>query len=500
MQKNIPDKYFYILIVILGLYFILRLIDQAKLMWIFPFDPTNDVSSFMALLYFLAKHGLHNIAPNWYGGISVLKFYSPGWFYFALPIYWITKNIQVAAYISMTLLFALAVIFVNILGKNMGLSKTKRIAFYLLFFANPLSIGNFIRLGALAALFAWVFFIAFFSLIMWYKTHEIDKRFYMLFIPLFSIMILSHPQETVLASTLLFSLILVKKERVNIIIATLISLAITSFWWYPFIRDLSLSAVDRYERAGEALWNFSGNTAFTSLALIIISFLVIAFFWIYWRANKKPTTDLLFFLPIGTLVVLLMTKIIIYIPFFNQVYTDTFMWLFILMILFYMFSMDFTKIPGYLCKSILIALIILPIVSIGISHYYTPYFAKNSPLSLDVLAMLEKVDGTYFILGIPSETAYSRAYYSYGAIYLNLTTASGWSTHEVSPERQKLFHKIEDTYNNYNNNNYCSELLTTFKEMKVTEIISYKEYCSNLQKCGMKTKDYKNDICLLTIY
>ncbi|MFA5887114.1 MAG: hypothetical protein WC852_00160 [Candidatus Nanoarchaeia archaeon] len=493
MPKTIEDKYFYPIIIILISYIIFRLIDQAKIMTIFPFDYANDASCFMTLLHFLAKYGFHNIAPEWYGGLVVLKFYSPGWFFFTLPLYWITKNVQIASYISMIVLYLLSAIFIAIIGKYLQWSIIKRIAFFALFFGNPISIGNFIRLGSYPHFFAWVFFIPFLGIILWYINHKIDNKFYLLFIPIFAIMILSHPQETLLAGIMLASFVLISKEKIKILISSIITVILTSFWWYPFLKDYSQSTIYEYALTSESL-SFRSEWAWTNIAAVIISIALIFLFYIYWKSTEQNYKTKFFFLPVILMAVLLITKLVIFIPYLNQVYVDSFLLLFLMCIIYFLFNIDVNRINRLMKYGILGILIIFPVVSVTLSHIHTPYFKENSPLAKDIMLLLPQIKGTYLFLGVPPKDAYLRAFYSYGAIYLNLSTANGWTTHEVSIEKQELLVAAADTFNNNN----CTGLLNVLKKLNVTEIVSYKESCTNLQKCGLKAKGKRNDTCLLT--
>ena len=213
MEKTkISDKWFYFPIFILGIYLIIRLINQAQMIWTFPLDFTNDHTSYMAFLFFFAKYGYYKLIPYWYNGFILFKYTPPGWYFFTLPIYWITKNVQIAFYISRLLIYILAFITIWFLGKTQKLSKLKRIAFFLFFFANAIAIGNFIRLGRVPEMFAWLFVIILVGIILWYKDNKINKNF-VWFIPFYSILLISHQAPAVLFHILLLSLFLIKENE-----------------------------------------------------------------------------------------------------------------------------------------------------------------------------------------------------------------------------------------------------------------------------------------------
>ena len=60
------------------MYFLSRLINQARMVFSFPLDFTNDIGSHMAQLHFLYKYGFMSTAPNWYNGYVLFKSYAPG--------------------------------------------------------------------------------------------------------------------------------------------------------------------------------------------------------------------------------------------------------------------------------------------------------------------------------------------------------------------------------------------------------------------------------------
>ena len=81
-MKNIPDRWLYIPIILLAINFVYRLADQSQLLFYFPLDYTNDISSYMAQLFFLDKCGFHAFCPYWFNGFTTFQFTSPAWFFF----------------------------------------------------------------------------------------------------------------------------------------------------------------------------------------------------------------------------------------------------------------------------------------------------------------------------------------------------------------------------------------------------------------------------------
>src|SRR3989344_8501221 len=160
-RQIIEDKWFYFSIIALSIYFVIRILDESKILVYFPLDYANDYASHIAKLFFLNKCGLFEACQYWYNGINIFSMYPPGWFLFTLPIYYLTKNLLYSTFISELLLFFIGFLIINYFCRKFNMSFVRRIAFFALYFFNAISIGNFIRLGRMPEMFAWVNFLAF---------------------------------------------------------------------------------------------------------------------------------------------------------------------------------------------------------------------------------------------------------------------------------------------------------------------------------------------------
>jgi len=108
---------------------------------------------------------------------------------------------------------------------------------------------------------------------------------------------------------------------------------------------------------------------------------------------------------------------------------------------------------------------------------------------------MDRINGTYIILPSEQSCFYNRAIYSYGAIYMNLTTSSGWSTHEVSKE---YWDKLQKVGNGFNNRD-CNLMLEGIEQTNTTELIAYNKGCDFLKECGMIEKHFNQDVCLYVL-
>ncbi len=103
--EKVLDNVLLYLSICLAAYFIIRLIEFSKLVYFFPVNVTGDIPSYMAQMFFLSKYHLFQQVPNWFNGMPLLLRYPPAWHYFALFLYYLTKSVTVASFLSMLLTF-----------------------------------------------------------------------------------------------------------------------------------------------------------------------------------------------------------------------------------------------------------------------------------------------------------------------------------------------------------------------------------------------------------
>ncbi len=500
MEKKLRDKFLIIPIIMLLAYLLFRLIDTSALINNFPFDYANDLSAHLVKLFFLDQYGYSGIIPHWYNGYDYTLFqsYPPGYYYAALPILKLLGNVQLATYVFLILIYLAGFIAVYFLMKD--LSKVKRIAFYLLFFANPVAIGYLLRLGKLPELTGWLLNLIIFGIIIYYKDRPLDKKF-LFFIPAYASSLLSNVSSFIVMSPLIlgFFLIKTKKEKIYIALAILFSLIITAFWWIPFYfgsLTTSLGTEAKYtlwlvENAPNSLFTFTVDKMTTFLA----SLLLIIFFYLHWKSNKSKR-EFLLFLPLSIEALLILTRLIIYIPVYNRPPPDTFNIGFIL-IASYLFLK--TNYPDSIRKIITYLLIIIVTAGIIASIIITPLYPRLTSLDKETIELLPLVKGNFIVLG--NEASYSRAYYSYAPIYYNLTTISGWIDQVLKEEDANRINNLLSCYKSAvvqckNPPLTPEEILEEAKALNVGSIIMYGEDCIKMEKTSQIVKKSPN-VCLI---
>ncbi|MBS3140766.1 hypothetical protein J4405_01315 [Candidatus Woesearchaeota archaeon] len=493
-MKTIPKKYLWLSALILFINLLFRLINQSKLITVFPLDTVNDYSGHMAMLFFLKDCGFHQICPYWYHGYTTFSSYTPGWAFFTYPIYLLLNNILLATYLSLIILLVIGFYMIYKFGKMQGFSFLYSVVFFLFVFANPMSIGDFIRLGRMSELFSWVIFIPLFFLSIEYVNKKLDKFFYIIFIIFYTILMISHPVTIILAHIMLFGLFLVinKADKIKMIFLMILGLILSSFWWFNYLLQLKNNSILNYSMGTRSL-EFSGQWLLTNIVGIIIPIvlLVISFLYFYKNRIKK---EFIFFLPILILTILFLFRITAFLPILDKVYPDSVITLLIFFIVYYLLKIDFNLYKSWIKKIIILGIIFFAVLSIIANAVHTPYFVDHTPLENNILSLLEELpkDSKFVIFGINSTTSYSNAYYSYAPIFLNLSTSGGWSYSEKDAEYVKKFKAINQLLNEKN----CEAITENLNYVNTTHIITQNDNCNTLEFCNLKKLKQINDVCL----
>ena len=490
-KEKIPDRYFIFVVVILGLYLLFRLLNQANMMVEFPIDnKANDISSHIAKLYFLKVYGIHNYIPNWYNGnYQLLKYYSPGWYLFSLPIIYVVENPLVATYLSISIIYILLFLACLLLGRSQSLSKIKSITIFLFTFANPIAIGYFLRLGKLPELFSWIWFILLFTLLIYYKDKMLDKYF-LVFVPLAVFLFYSHILFFIIYLIILVSFFIIKtnKERLYIVLLMILVLILASYFLVPLYTNIigqssvDINALERITYP-QRLTNIIGSF-FTPL-------LFIGAFLLYFYGVEHKKKELLFYLVPLIVAILLFTGLLIHIPFFNKPESKSYDIFFIFLSSFLLMKSKINK-DSVIIKNLLkIGLIIVPILGVLLSTLITSFFIPHTADINNVIKLLDGVDGNLAILGVPNDI-HPGAIYSYAAVYNNITSISGWDISGISNDYTVQLEELSTFLKIHN----CNGFKIAMSNLNVQNVVSSDNYCDFLSKCGLTIKDYKGNFCL----
>lgn len=506
MKRDFLDKWLYFLVIIMGIYFIIRTIDQAKMITIFPLV-NNDLGSYIAQLHMLKVCGFHNFCPYWYNGFVNFLIASPGWAFFTYPLYLLFNNILFATYISVIIMYLISFVFVYYFGKTQNFSPIKRVAFFILIFANSISLGNFIIMGRMPSLNATVFFLGLAAVIYFYKDHQINKRFVLFFVPLNILVILSHYQEAVLAQILILSLFLIKKgyEKIILALSFVLSLILSAFWWVPFLLsglNLEQSSILTREQGKWFIHLIIPEIEFTTsffngIIIIVLPLALFITFYFYWTSKKKPIGELVFYLPVLTLNLLFWLRITAYMPLFKNVSPDPFLIFFLFFILIFFFKTKFCYYPGVFRCAIIIFLLFLPLANVTISHTKTPYWGifEYGDIEKETLSLFGLIDSNekfVFVSSPPStrSRSYPEYYYAYATVYNNLSTPEGY--YYFIPSRDYI-NGIRGTIRQEKN---CENVKSIMLKYNASYAIAYDERCNFLKNCKFEEITTKNRACL----
>ncbi len=501
MENNKLKKFSFLLSCLIILpYLIFRLINQAKIINYFPLDITNDISSHLAQLYFLKSCGFHNLCTYWYNGFYLLKFYPPGWFFFTYPLLLIFKKVETAAFVSILLMLVVSFIAIyKIINLNKK-SWLNSLTFFLLLFGTATSISGFFRLGRVTELFGWMIFLILAYFILKYKEKEIKINF-LWFSVFYAVLLVAQPIVAIPFHFFLFGLFLIKlnkkKELFFLGISILIGLFLSSFWWYPFITDIENESrtYEYLPEIRERFFDLSGQWTSSVILITFLPIITLIMFYIYYYSNDKNKKELLFYSPVLLLAFLVLTRIATFIPYLNFVYPEPYFTFFIIFILIFLFQTNIEKLPIFMQKSLHISLMLVVIISTLASFFITSYYIDHTELEKDTLEILNSVNERFIILESPSSTSYPKAYYSYGAIYLNLSTVSGWSPSEMTDEYKNNLNSLAKEFKEEK----CGNFLDLAKKISLKQVVTYNEYCSLKEKCGLKKIKTMGNVCLLKI-
>lgn len=427
MNKKLKDEWFILPIIFLSLSLVFRFCWTFIQLSAYPSEGISDASNHISFLFFLIKYGFHEVVPNYWNGFVLFSRYAPVWHFLALPSYYLTGSIVWATFISLIQNLGLGLaFFIFFIGRLIKISIIKSIAFFLLFFASPLAL-DYMQIGRYPELTAWILFIPFFALIIWYMNQKIDLRFFLLFIPSYSLVLLTHTYTFFIVSFLLIGLCLIKnfKEKLLIILAFILSLAVTSFWWKKSVIFM-LSNVSNYKASFELL---DAGSIISYNTIILISFFTISY--IYLKDKKE---EILFYCPFLIFGFLLLTRLVVLIPVINNFYIMPYNMFFLFLTLFLFFKTDFRKIPYQLRRFCPIILILLTLGVFIFSSTDVNYYKRPLPLRDELLSLLPYIEGRYIFLTsermgeeIPhsSPKIYDVQVMDYAIIHYNLSTPFG---------------------------------------------------------------------------
>ncbi len=494
------DKWLYFPSIILFVYLVVRLIDMSQLSTTFPLYVTGDLSSYIGHLHFLSEYGFHNYVPNWYNGFISFLAYPPGFFYFALPFYWLTSSANFGFYLAMLILFILVLIATMLFAKSQGWSRIKGLTFYLILFANPIAIGNFVRLGRMPELFGWFNFIILCAILLYFKDKRINNWF-LLFIPFYILLMLSHPAVIVFFHLIfLFGIMFfIKKgpEKLIILFSILFGLLGSCFWWLPFILNTLEQSAIVSVAFGQEMLSMNGLTLLNYLMNQVTSYGIIVLLWItyffYWRTNPHKRRNIAYFLPLLFLSILFFFRITEVLPIINVLFPDIYFIGFLFFSLYFLFNI---KISKAWINRIGVFITLFSIVCVLVSASFSPYFVGYTDLEKNAIDLLPFVEGKFLVTNPPSVTLHEPFFISYASTYYNISSPYGSGPHGTV---DLAFDKKVESTQDYIAAKDCQGLFSLMDEIDLQEIMTFDEHCNMLSNCGLNLKAANENVCLYSL-
>ena len=482
-------------LLLLGGNFLVRLIDQAAMMQTFPFDYANDINSYIAQLHFLDACGYHGFCPYWYEGFVHLATNPPGWVFFAYPLLRFLGDPTDATYVSLVVLTLLGLLGSFWLASRERWNRLEGLAFFFFVFGNALAVGTFLRLGRLPAYMSMVFFVFFLGQLLAYlRSRRLSSLVYSAL--LFSVLIVTHYQEAVLGGLFYVGLLLAVPtwiDRWKVIGAGILSLLLSSWWWIGFLRELSSSSVLAIEE-GKRLLDFSA-APLTTLLTFLLPLVFLSYYTFLWRRHLSSRKHLHLFLPLAVVAVLMITRVLAFVPFFQNISAGAYFLFFILSSVYLLFLTFPQRYPSLLKRSLPFLLVLASIASVTVSVVHTPWYQRELPLvNQQVLSLFNDVEGKYYLVRSPHapDALYTKPYYSYGPVYHNLTTAGGWYTTLASPSHLALLKDVSRSFKEGD----CPTFVSALRAVHVTDVISDAKGCQQLDACGLTLVRGLSEACL----
>ena len=449
----------------------------------FPYYFLGDAINYVVLVFFLDNYGFHSFVPNFYNGFVSFTSHYAGWSFFTLPFSLLVGDILLGMYVALIMMLILGFVGVVFLGKIERYNWIKKIAFYLFLFGNPLSIDIIFNILRFGEVLAWVLFIPFFTIILYFKKHRLDKKF-ILFIVFYSFIILTHPFVAVLASFSVVPLFWIKnlKERVMVGGSVVLAWGLTAFWWIPFLAILDKPTIGR-DLLRELLFS-SSFISYNTLFLLGFFGLV----YLYWKSNKLENYEKKFLIPFVVLAFVVLSRLILFIPLFNKVPPNSYNILFLILNLYLFFRINFSE---KIKKILGVVFIILAVISlvIVVSH---PRFSLESQEEwgkeiVEFVPLIEE-NSIFLFRGGPNYVAYGLVNYN-----LTLTFASDLIHHEATVEVMNDYEEIRESWDKKE----CGGILENLEKYDIGQVIARSGDCEFLKECGLKTQKQGENACLL---
>ncbi len=281
-----------------------------------------------------------------------------------------------------------------------------------------------------------------------------------------------------------------RKEKLLISLIIFCVILLTAFFWVDFLRTIINNpyAVNPTEYQKGSLLGLHSIISFNTFVLLVW-FILFYFYKKQFLISKK---EKLFFNPLLLLSVLIITRFITLIPFFNEVPPNTYNLFFISLSLFMLFK---TRFPKNIKKIVILGFLLLFILTVILDFGIRPERElKYTNEQEEIISILSNIEGRYVFVK-NNKLNDMDSLIGIATMKFDLHTPLGLYTAQLPKSLQNKFIITNKALENKD----CLAISKNFKDLNVKNIISYKNSCELLKNCNLNLKFEGNYSCLFTI-
>ena len=301
-------------------------------------------------------------------------------------------------------------------------------------------------------------------------------------------LLLSQIYVAFLSSFLLLSLFLIKpiREKLIFLFYVIIGLSLTSFWWIEFTKFVLNNLNSISFRTINDLLTLDSIFSYNTIVVLLFNF-VIFFYFKYRKWNKR---EILFYGYIVVISWLLLTRIIIFVPIFNNIPPSSYTVFFLLISIFVFFDTGLYVYPRLIRRNVLNIIMIISIISLILLSFNLGDYGKSNILRKELVSIADDIEGRFIIIGNNLDIETKLNFITYAALYYDKFTPSLVIVSANKP--------IEETkeVNNYLLNRDCKSIIDLANDLDVVNIISSDDDCRVIEECGFREVVSLDRVCV----
>jgi len=467
--------------------FIPILINFTGLINTFPLTAHKDISSHIARLYFFSQYGFDEV-PYWFNGYKPFAAYPFLFYLYSYIFLIITDNLLFTIFISIIFLYIIGFLLLFFLIKRaLKLTKIQSFIFSSIFFFNYIFALSVLEAGRFTKFFGWIIFIPFSYFCIKNRSKKMDLKESLIITILLTILLFAHPTIYILSMLFLSINFFANKKNIKFLLIIPISLFVTSFWWTNFLTTTTYPHVNFIQKTLQRP-NLFNYVIINYLKHIFLDFSIFIFWFLFLILKEKRKELIILFI----FSILYLSKILLFIPFMYNIFSDDIRQLFLFVVLYLIFDNKIFLNKRKIEKNLIsLSFFISAMIFIFLIISNPPGFINYTQFDEEKIYILSYIDDKFIVIDPPTmNTRYQLV--SYAPIYYNLSTPQGWVHQNEPPEITDAIIKITNAFINSN----CSTIEKYSKRIKAKYIITYNDFCS---RCPFNIKANTTSICLIDL-